>query len=71
VRALAAERAELEDAVAGLRARRGEMDADTYEARLEALLVELARVNQTLREATSGEAREAPAGEADEAEGGP
>lgn len=62
VNALAAERAELEDAVTGLRARRAEMDADTYEARLEALLVELARVNQALREATAGEADEPEVG---------
>lgn len=68
VNTLAAERAELEDAVADLRARRAEMDADAYEARLEALLVELARVNQALREAASGEAPEAPPGEADEPE---
>jgi hypothetical protein len=47
--ALVAKKQELEGRIAALRARKAQMDSTAYEKELEALLVELATVNQQLR----------------------
>jgi hypothetical protein len=49
LRALYAERQRLEDAVAGLRTRSGQMPAEAYQRELEGLLIELARTTQRIR----------------------
>lgn len=49
-RALVARKAELEREIEALRARRASLPADQYEAALEELVLELARVNRDLRE---------------------
>jgi hypothetical protein len=46
---LAAKKRDLENRIAALRARKAQMDSTAYEKQLEALLVELAMVNQELR----------------------
>ncbi len=48
-RALAEKKRELEGQIAALRARKSQMDSTAYEKALEALLVELAEVNQSMR----------------------
>lgn len=50
VAGLLAEKARVEEALAALRARREELSEDEYDDRLEALLVELARINRALRD---------------------
>lgn len=51
VASLVAERRRLENAIAALRGRKSAMDSTGYERELERLLLELARVNQTIRNA--------------------
>jgi hypothetical protein len=46
---LIAKKRDLESRIAALRARKSQMDSTAYEKQLEALLVELATVNQQLR----------------------
>jgi hypothetical protein len=50
LRALFAERQRLEDEIAGLRVRAGQLEPAAYEAELERLLLELARTNREIRE---------------------
>lgn len=52
---LRAEEARLQAELAELRARRGSMDADAYQAELERLLLEIARNGRAIREAQGGE----------------
>ena len=52
--ALLAEKQRVEDAIAALRARRDELSEDEYDDRLEALLVELARINRALPDPGGG-----------------
>jgi len=54
LRALYAERQRLEDAVADLRLRSGEMEPALYQAQLESLLLDLARLTQQIRETEGG-----------------
>lgn len=51
VASLLAERNRLETAIAGLRGRKAAMDSTTYAGELERLLLQLARVNQSIRDA--------------------
>lgn len=60
LRRLLEERAELEQQVAGLRARRGEMEAEAYDRRLEELLLELALLGREIREAGGADDGGAP-----------
>lgn len=53
VQAMLADRRRLETAVAGLRGRKAAMDSTAYEAELERLLLQLARVNQSIRDTTA------------------
>lgn len=53
VAALLVRKSEVEDGIAALRARRGEMEEEEYDAQLETLLVELARINRAIREGGS------------------
>jgi hypothetical protein len=55
VAALVARQDSLERAIAGLRARRATMDSTAYQARLEALLLEAARVGRDLRARQAGQ----------------
>ena len=52
--ALLARKAQLEEQIAGLRARRGQLDPAAYEQELERLLVALAETNRALRERGGG-----------------
>ena len=54
VAALLAEKQRIEDGIAALRGRRGELSEEEYDDRLEALLVELARINRALRDPEGG-----------------
>ncbi|MDE2878147.1 hypothetical protein [Candidatus Palauibacter soopunensis] len=54
VAALLARKREVEDGIAALRARRDEMEEEDYDAQLETLLVELARLNRAIRDGGSG-----------------
>lgn len=53
VAALLERKREVEDGIAALRARRDEMGEEEYDAQLETLLVELARINRALRDGGS------------------
>ena len=53
VAALLVRKGEVEDGIAALRARRDEMEEEEYDAQLETLLVELARINRAIREGGS------------------
>ncbi len=53
VAALLARKREVEEGIAAVRARRDEMEEEEYDAQLETLLVELARINRALREGGS------------------
>ena len=53
VAALLERKREVEDGIAALRARRDEMEEEEYDAQLETLLVELARINRALRDGGS------------------
>ncbi|WP_419858320.1 hypothetical protein [Candidatus Palauibacter irciniicola] len=53
VAALLVRKREVEDGIAALRARRDEMEEEEYDAQLETLLVELARLNRAIREGGS------------------
>ena len=52
--ALLERKREVEEGIAALRARRDEMDEEAYDAQLETLLLELARINRTIRDGGSG-----------------
>ena len=52
--ALLGEKARVEQGIAALRGRRSELSEDEYDDRLEELLVELARLNRTIRERGGG-----------------
>ncbi len=54
VAALLARKREVEDGIAALRTRRDELEEEEYDAQLETLLVELARINRVLRDGGSG-----------------
>ena len=54
VAALLARKREVEEGIAALRARRDELEEEEYDAQLETLLVELARINRAIRESGSG-----------------
>lgn len=54
LRALYAKKANLEERIAALRARREQMEREEYERQLEALLLDLARTDQEIRRATGG-----------------
>ena len=53
VAALLARKREVEEGIAALRARRDELEEEEYDAQLETLLVELARINRALRDGGS------------------
>ncbi len=54
LRALLTKKAELEERIAALRAKRTSMAADAYQKELEALLLDLARTDSELRKIRGG-----------------